>query len=85
MTKFIVLFFSIWLVGCASANMKTWLGHSKNDLVTQWGAPDRSEKLDNGKQVLTWDGRNGYGQIICTQTFIIDSNGKVDGFSTNCP
>ncbi len=81
----IILLASIFLTACAAAQMKTWLGHSKNDLVSQWGAPHRSERLDNGKQVLTWDARNGYGQIICSQTFIIDNWGKVDDFSTNCP
>lgn len=85
MNKFTVLLFSIWMVGCATANMKAWFGHSKYDLVSAWGVPDRSEKLDNGKQVLTWDARNGYGQIICNNTFTIDSNDKVDGFSTTCP
>jgi hypothetical protein len=85
MSKLLVLFFSLLLVGCAAAQMKTWLGSSKNDLVAKWGVPHRSERLDNGKQVLTWDARNGYGRIICTQTFIVDSYGTIEDFETNCP
>jgi hypothetical protein len=74
------------LSSCATTAdaMRSWLGSSKNDLVESWGVPDRTEKLDNGKQVLTWDGRNGYGQIICIKSFTIGSSGKVERYSTNC-
>lgn len=85
MSKLIILIFSIYLAGCASAVMKTWLGHDKNDLLAKWGVPDRSASLDNGKQILTWDNRNGYGQIVCRNTFIVDAYGRVEDFSTDCP
>ena len=84
MKKILIILLVIYISGCATAEMKPWLGRSKNDLVQTWGVPDRSEKLDDGKQVLTWDGRNGYGQIICKQSFIIDTKGNVDSFSHNC-
>jgi hypothetical protein len=83
--KLFILLLVINISGCAAAVMKKWIGSSKDQVIQQWGVPDRSVKLDNGKQVLTWDGRNGYGQIICTQSFTINTDGNIEDFSTNCP
>lgn len=87
MMKFILPFILLTLSSCATTadSMRSWIGFPKNQLLESWGVPDRTDKLDNGKQVITWDVRNGYGHIICMQTFTIDASGIIEKFSTNCP
>lgn len=75
------------LAGCTSTSdiMQTWIGSPESKLVSNWGAPDRSLKTDDGKEILTWNGRNGYGGIICQKTFVISKAGYIESYSNNCP
>lgn len=73
---------ALFVAGCASTTLGSWVGHGEAELVSQWGAPDRSLELKDGSRVLTWErnGRNG-----CIPSFTVDSSGVVRNWShRNC-
>ena len=74
------------LAACASTSdaMKSWVGSTDAELMAQRGAPDRETTAAGGVRILTYNGRNGYGQIICQQTFTL-RDGRVAAWSHNCP
>jgi hypothetical protein len=82
--KVFIITIALTLAGCVGTGeaMKTWLGHDEAKVLASWGAPDKTAHA-SGKTFHTWDARNGYGQIICTKTFVIDS-GIIKSYSTNC-
>lgn len=75
------------LAGCTSTGdaMKTWVGSSDSQLMASWGAPDLESRAGNGNRVLTYNGINGYGQIICRKTFVVNVQGTITSYSHNCP
>ena len=83
MLKMMGLIVFLALAGCAADAMKTWLNHPETELLASWGAPDKTAR-SGGKTFHTWDGRNGYGQIICTKTFVIGTNKLIESYSTDC-
>ena len=63
-----------------STIMQSWVGATDADVVSQWGAPDRSIRLADSSRVLTWD-RHG-----CTQSLTVNRTGRIVGWSTTgCP
>ena len=75
----------IMLSGCKSVatKMEAFLGWREVDLLSSWGAPDRTTEA-GGKKFHSWDIRDGFGRVRCHGTFIINSAGKVVNYSTNC-
>lgn len=71
--------------GGTSNSMKSWVGSSDAELVSQWGAPDRETSLSSGGRVLTWNGRNMEGTILCHKSFTVDAQHVVRAWSHNCP
>ena len=65
--------------------MKSWVGSSDAQVMAQWGAPALESRSANGSRVLTYNGRNGYGQIICRKTFTANAQGTITNYSHNCP
>ena len=63
MNKRIFLLILIPFTGCTSPNMimKSWVGHTENELYRQWGAP--SKVIDSGRN----------GKIV---VYVPDSNNK---------
>ena len=84
--KYSILFIISCLIflGCETTldRMETWLGSEEHELMSSWGAPDRT--IESGdKRIHTWDDRNGYGEIICTKTFTVDSKGIIISATTS--
>ena len=57
---FVVTFLAL-LVGACAASRETyqtqlagWVGKTKAELVQQFGPPERSEKVGDGKEILSW-------------------------------
>ncbi len=53
-------FISILLTGCFAttakyeASLDTWMGHSSDELVERWGAPNAVYNKDDGGKILTF-------------------------------
>lgn len=86
MERFALLILAAFLAACTSTNeaMESWLGSASSEVMASWGAPDLSATAPNGKQILTWHGRNAAGEIICRQTFTVSKADKIEAFSHNC-
>jgi hypothetical protein len=82
-----LLFVTLIVVGCTSNDtiMKSWIGSTDYEVMASWGAPDLESQAGNGNRVLTWNGRNGYGQIICRRTFVVNAEHRITSGSHNCP
>jgi len=83
--KYILVFILFALSSCAAstdAAMKTWVGHPEPELLSVWGAPDKTT-TSGTKTIHTWAGRNTYGQIICSKTFVV-ANTRIESYSTDC-
>jgi hypothetical protein len=66
-----------------STVMRSWVGKSETELLTEWGAPYASQKLNDGRTVHTW--RTIWGKRenfrTCLQTFTISAGGEVEKWS----
>jgi hypothetical protein len=78
------------LTSCAftSTDTKAWIGKSESELLSSWGGPYSSRKLDDGRVVHTW--RTIWGRRdnvrTCLQTFTISAKSEVEGSSSRgCP
>lgn len=67
-----------------STVMNSWLGKSETDLVSSWGAPERSLNLTDGGKVLTWTkDREAAGiRFHCEYTFTVSPLGSVTRWNT---
>ena len=68
-----------------SDSMKSWVGSSDTELMAKWGAPELESRSADGSKILTYYGRNGYGQVLCRQTFTVSPTGTVKAWTHNCP
>jgi hypothetical protein len=68
-----------------SSYMKSWVGKSETELLANWGAPDSSRKLDDGRVIHTWRTIWGGRDKVhtCRQTFAISANGEVESSAYN--
>jgi hypothetical protein len=79
------------LGGCASmsSTMEKWVGQKDSDLISSYGPPERSTRLDDGSHVMVWskDWTDPAGTLKrCDQIFTADRAGIVRKWSTqNCP
>jgi hypothetical protein len=85
--RYVALVVLLSVVACESTSdqMKSWVGSSDTAVMAQWGAPDLESRGSDGSRVLTYNGKNGYGQTICRMTFTVDPSGKVSRWQHNCP
>jgi len=60
--------------------MESWVGKPESELLSSWGLPDSSRKLDDGRVIHTWKTSWGKRNTLrtCRQTFTISTNGKVE-------
>ncbi len=63
-----------------SSTMESWVGKPESELLSIWGLPDSSRKLDDGRVIHTWKTIGGKRNSVrtCRQTFTISTNGKVE-------
>jgi hypothetical protein len=77
-------------LACVSSSsvMQSWVGKSSSELITAWGAPDKTAALDGGASAMTWVTVSGnqYGVATCRRTFVADVQGVVRRWSySGCP
>jgi Sel1 repeat len=80
------IFVSLLSVGCATTAgyeqmLQTWVGHSEDELISRWGAPQNVYTLNSGGKVLTYDNRRnvqigGYTTTVPVTTY---QNGTING------
>ena len=68
--------------------MQSWVGEPEEKLISKWGPPDNTYRLDNGSKVLSWEHVWGVyvGQrFYCSERFMIDPKGIVSKWGyTHC-
>ena len=86
--KKLIIIFLLALLGCATQNkyaaqLNTWKGRSKADLVTEWGVPTHKYKANKSLELLEYQKSRTIfnGKFTCTTTFII-KNEVVDDWKT---
>ena len=69
--------------------MQSWVGSTESQLLQSWGAPDRTQALDDGSKIHTWVDTwfTQQGQPVqCRKTFTVDRRGQVVKWSyAGCP
>ena len=74
-------------IACVSTTslMNSWIGKSESELLSSWGAPDTSRKMDDGRVIHTWKSLWGKRNNVrtCRKTFTISTAGKVEGAAYN--
>ena len=69
-------------ISCVSTTslMDAWIGKTESELLSSWGSPDSSRKMDDGRVIHTWKSVWGKRNSVrtCRQTFTISTNGKVE-------
>jgi len=81
---------AVSLAACVSTStvMKSWVGKPESDLLSTWGSPDSSRRLDDGRVVHTWTTmwNDQYKVHTCRKTFTIATDGTVERWSfSDCP
>ena len=61
--------------------LNRWMDHPEEDLVADWGVPERAQRLTDGGQVLEYRRVGSAGQILCTTLFTSDIYGMVRTWS----
>ena len=59
--------------------VESWKGEYKDDMVAQFGPPNRQSKLSDGSTVMVWE--EYQGQWMCRKVFTADANGRIVGGS----
>jgi hypothetical protein len=54
-----------------------WVDHPEEDLIADWGVPERAQRLTDGGQALEYRRLGSNGQILCTTVFTSDIYGMV--------
>ena len=80
MKKLLVPLLVIIISGCVNTSevLNSWIGASEDQLVSTWGVPTSTYKLNNGFKLIEYKRLTGiYGQNHCTRTFTINTSGIV--------
>lgn len=91
MKKLIFITF-FYLIGCATqANLDTWVGSSRDELILTYGAPSRTVQLDDGSTLIEFSHQRFHSgnEYYCTARFLISKSGlvknvKADGNIGGC-
>jgi hypothetical protein len=59
------------------------MGSQEVDLLSSWGAPDKTAEA-GGKKFHSYKIKGGFGGVLCQGTFIIDAVGIVVNYSVDC-
>ena len=54
-----------------------WIDRPEEDLVADWGVPERAQRLTDGGQALEYRRLGSTGQMLCTTLFTSDIYGMV--------
>jgi hypothetical protein len=78
------------LCGCTTAPnaMDRWVGETRAEVLSHWGAPDGEVPLSDGRNVMTWTSQWGLWILgsTCRQSFTLDTQGVVRAWSySRCP
>ena len=57
--------------------LNRWLDHPEEELVADWGVPERAQRLTDGGQALEYRRLGSTGQMLCTTLFTSDIYGMV--------
>jgi hypothetical protein len=57
--------------------LNRWMDHPEEDLIADWGVPERAQRLTDGGQALEYRRLGSAGQILCTTLFTSDIYGMV--------
>ena len=57
--------------------LNRWIDHPEEDLIADWGVPERAQRLTDGGQALEFRRLGSSGQILCTTLFTSDIYGMV--------
>ncbi|MFQ5699337.1 MAG: hypothetical protein ACE5IL_13765 [Myxococcota bacterium] len=69
-------------------NLERWRGHTRDDVIAHWGAPDSETSLTGGRRVVTWTSTWGLWILggTCRESFTLTSEHRVDGWTfSDCP
>ena len=76
--KKVIFLATLALIGCATESkyrtkLNSWLQRSKEDLVTSWGVPDKTYKLDKKTELLAYTHSTKVNKVKywCTTTFTL--------------
>ncbi len=70
-------------ISCAdtrTARMNAWRGHSIEDLIVHWGAPNGTAQLKDGRRVYTWISVYSLGRNY-RSTFTTSKDGIIESWS----
>jgi hypothetical protein len=57
--------------------LNRWIDHPEEDLIADWGVPERAQRLTDGGQALEYRRIGTAGQMLCTTLFTSDIYGVV--------
>jgi hypothetical protein len=92
MRTLVLLFALAPVLACATSRsdaMESWVGTNEAELLSSWGAPDKSVELHDGSRVHTWvtewtyyiGGRSR--QATCRESFTVGAESLVERWSYN--
>ena len=63
MRYFLILTIMLIATGCATVQkyegyLQQWVGKKENQLISHWGVPDSSYKMDDGTKIITYKKNN---------------------------
>jgi hypothetical protein len=58
-------------------SLNRWVDHPEEDLIADWGVPERAQRLTDGGQALEYRRLGAAGQMLCTTLFTSDIYGVV--------
>ena len=85
----IALLFAVWCTGCRTLDGKIrhQVGDSRDELIEEFGQPDREMRLTDGRTVLwfqPWSHKpTDYTTATCLEIFHLDSKGIVTSATTH--
>ncbi len=84
-----VIYLGVLFTGCAqhTERMEAGVGQTETELLSAWGAPDKSVTLDNGKTIHSWLNAHGTRDSgpTCKKTVVFNHYHRVtDQNHQNC-
>jgi hypothetical protein len=79
----VLLAFTAISIACADTRAKrmdAWRGHPIDDLIIQWGAPNRTAKLNDGRMVYSWISVYSVGRNY-RSNFTVSKDGIIEDWS----
>ena len=73
---------SLLLVACAGVGKDDWKGKHRDDLISYYGPPKKETVLPDGGKELVY--QELMGRLVCTDTYITDSQGVITDWSSEC-